>query len=214
MKNIIIFGGKGNGTVVAETIKLINNQKPTFNLIGYVNNNYSEQHEIEGFPVLGDFDNLEFLLKLHNAYFINAISSVKTMEIVVNKFKNNPHISDRLITIIHPDVIICDNVSIGDGSFVAPQTYIGQNTKIGQNCFVHGQAYIARDSTLNDFVYLAPKTYIGAEATLGKACYLGVGAMIRERITIGKYSIIGMGSVVVENIVDRVTVFGVKAKIK
>jgi sugar O-acyltransferase (sialic acid O-acetyltransferase NeuD family) len=214
MENVIIFGGKGNGTVVLHTIKLINNQELSYNVVGFVNNQYKEVHEIEGVPVLGDFEDLKHFMEKFDAYVINAISSVNTMETVVLLFENNTWIKKRLITIIHPDSIICENVKIGAGTFIAPQTYIGQNVEIGENTFIHGQAYIARDAKLRKFSYLAPKTYVGAEAELGIASYLGIGSLIKERILIGDYAIIGMGSIVLENVPARTKVFGIKATIK
>lgn len=212
MKNIIIYGGRGNGTVIAQTVKLINGAKNTYNLLGFVNNQYREVEEIEGIPVLGDFNHLERLLDSMDAYIINAISSVSTMNKAINLFENNKGwLEDRLVTIIHPETIICENVSIGAGSFISPQSYIGQNVRIGQNCFIHSQVYIARDSMIKDYSYLSPKSYVGAEAELCVGVYVGIGSLIKERTKLGSNSIIGMGSVVVNDVKPNSTVFGIKA---
>lgn len=215
MKNIIIFGGKGNGTVLLDTVRNINklNDNEDLNVIGFVNNQYTTIKEIEGVPVLGDIMHLKELLIKHNAYFINSISSAKTISLVENLFENKyKDLIDYLISIVHPSTYICQNVKIGKGCFIGPQNYIGQNTVLGNQCFIHSQCYIARDTILSDYNYCAPKVYIGAEVKSEKSVYFGVGALIKERINIGKNAVIGMGSTIVESIENNDVYFGEKAK--
>jgi acetyltransferase EpsM len=215
MTNLIIFGGKGNGTVLLEAVLDINKMPYAqhYNIIGFVNNQYANIKEIEGYPVLGDIANLESLIEKHNAYFINGISSVKTMELVKYLFDDKfSKLCDRLISIIHPNSFIGRNVKIGDGSFIGPQNYIGQNTSIGKHCFIHSQCYIARDAQLSDYNYLAPKVYIGAEVRTRESVYFGVGSLVKEHINIANNSVIGMGSIIVDNVEKESKYFGEKAK--
>lgn len=212
MKNIIIFGGVGNGTVLLNAILDINQQKgKEYNIVGFVNNQSETIKSIEGVPVLGDICDIEQILDKNDAYFINAISSVKTMKLVEKLFSGEYDLSDRMISIIHPNSFIGTNVQIGKGCFVGPQSYIGQNSVIQDHCFIHSQCYIARDSKIGVFNYLAPKVYLGAEVQTDAAVYFGVGAMVRERITVGRNAIIGMGAVIVDNIVSNGKYYGQKA---
>jgi sugar O-acyltransferase (sialic acid O-acetyltransferase NeuD family) len=215
MKNIIIFGGKGNGTVVLETIRNMNLiiKNNEMNVVGFVNNQHKTVNEIEGIPVLGDILHLKELIKEYNAFFINSISSVNTLSLVENLFENKfKDLNDQLISIVHPNAHICQNVIIGKGCFIGPQNYIGQNTVIGNHCFIHSQCYIARDSIISDYNYCAPKVYIGAEVTTEKSVYFGVGSLIKERVKIGSNAIIGMGSTVIENVKSKDVYYGEKAK--
>ncbi|MBN2682513.1 MAG: hypothetical protein JXR58_08385 [Bacteroidales bacterium] len=215
MKKIIIWGGKGNGTVVLNTIIDINNLSATkqYEVIGFVNNKHKETVSIEGIPVLGDIDIINELVDKHDAYFLNAISSVNTMNIVKNTIdKILINESNRLINIIHPSAIIGNNVKLGNGCFIGHQSYIGQNAIIEDNCFIHAQCYVARDSIIKKHTYLAPKAYVGAEAIIENSVYIGVGALIKERVHINEFSIIGMGSIIVEDIPEKSKYYGEKAK--
>lgn len=215
MKNIIIFGGKGNGTVLLEAVRSINNLNSNndLNVIGFINSQYKAINEIEGLPVLGDIIHLRDLINKHNAYFINSVSSVNTMKLVENLFDNElKDLSNYLISIVHPSSYISNNVKIGKGCFIGPQNYIGQNTVLGNNCFIHSQCYIARDSIISDYNYCAPKVYIGAEVKTEKSVYFGVASLIKERVLIGENAIIGMGSTIVENVNSKNIYFGEKAK--
>ncbi len=212
MKNIIIFGGIGNGTVLLNAILDINQLKENeYNVVGFVNNQSEKIKSIEGVPVLGDICDIEQILDKHDAYFINAISSVKTMKLVEKLFSEEYNLSDRLISIVHPNSIIGANVKIGKGCFVGPQSYIGQNVVIYDHCFIHSQCYIARDSKIGVFNYLAPKVYLGAEVQTDVAVYIGVGAIVRERIIIGRNAIIGMGAVIVDDVESDSKYYGQKA---
>ncbi|MFW5886283.1 MAG: hypothetical protein ACOCUL_00865 [Bacteroidota bacterium] len=212
MKNIIIFGGKGNGTVLLNTLIDINKSEKKYNIIGFVNNQWKSIQTIEGFPVLGDIEHLDELIQKYNASFINCISSVNTMNIVEELFDDKyTKIQKRLISIIHPTANIGQNVKIGKGCFIGPQTYIGQNSNISDHCFIHAQCYIARDSCLGKYNYLAPKVYIGAEVETQNSVYFGVGSLIKERLKIGKQAIIGMGAIIVNNINSKDKYFGEKA---
>lgn len=215
MKNIIIYGGKGNGTVLLNAVLDINKIPNVYhyNVIGFVNNQYERVQSIDGFPVLGDIEHLKDLLPKYDAFFINGISSVKTMELVENLFdKKYSMLRERSVSIVHPNSIICSNVEIGIGCFIGPQNYIGQNVKIGNHCFIHSQCYIARDSFISDFNYFAPKVYLGAEVKVGKSVYFGAGALIKEHVNLGEKAIIGMGSVIIDNIDSKSCYYGEKAK--
>ena len=215
MKNIIIFGGKGNGTVVLAVIRDINRIKPTYNVLGFINNQFNKIQEIDGIPVLGDIDDLPKLIHENNATFINAITSINTMERVKDLFENKH--SDLIgfsESIIHPSNFLGYNLEIGKGVFLGPQCYFGQNSKIGDFCFVHSHCYVARDSTINQFAYLSPKVYIGAEVVVEKYAYIGTGSLIKERLLIGEQSIVGMGSNVVDHVPPKNVFYGPKAQKK
>jgi acetyltransferase EpsM len=215
MKNIIIFGGKGNGTVVFAVIQDINRIKPTYNVLGFVNNQFNKIKEIDGIPVLGDIGDLPKLIHEENSVFINAITSINTMEKVKDLYENKyPELIGFSESIIHPSNFLGYNLKIGKGVFLGPQCYLGQNLIIEDFCFIHSHCYIARDSTIKQFGYLSPKVYIGAEVVVEKYAYIGTGSLIKERLHIGEQSIIGMGSNVIDHVPPYSVFYGPKAQRK
>ncbi|HUH73458.1 MAG TPA: hypothetical protein VLZ75_03525 [Chitinophagales bacterium] len=211
--NIIIVGGKGNGTVVLATIiDMIQNHNAIYNFIGFVNNNFYNIKEIEGHPVIGDFSDLEKICLEKDAFFVNAITSVKTIKDIDKKYRSVFHeYESRLASIIHPDTFLGYHAKIGKGAFIGPQNYIGQNVIIDELVFIHSHCYIARDAIIGAFSYLAPKVYIGAESIVGKKVYCGINSLIKERLTIDDYSIIGMGAIILDNTEKNSLYYGSKA---
>lgn len=82
------------------------------------------------------------------------------------------------------DVVIEDNVKIGNLCHIGHDVYIERNTLIVSNIIVCGSSYIKRDN------YLAP------------------GAIIYNSIIVGEKAKIGIGSVAVENVEPGATIFG------
>lgn len=212
--NIIIVGGKGNGTVVLATIlDMVENYNKDYNFIGFVNNNFSTIKKIDGYPVIGDFEDLKKICLEKDAYFINAITSVNTIARISQMYQRVfPMYEDRMISIIHPDVFIGYNVKLGKGVYLGAQSYVGQNVRIENMVFIHSQCYIARDAELGKYSYLAPKVYVGAESIVKQKVYFGINALIRERLIIEENTVIGMGSVVVANTEKNSLYYGVKAE--
>jgi sugar O-acyltransferase (sialic acid O-acetyltransferase NeuD family) len=198
---LIIVGGKGNGTVVLSTlVDMIENYDSKLEFIGFVNEDSQTIKEIDGFPVIGHFAELENLCKKHNAYFINGITSVKTICSIAEKYSAVfPNYEDRLVNIIHPSVHFGYKVQKGKGIFIGPQCYVGQNVDLGDMVFIHAQCYVARDSCLGNFTYLAPQAYIGAEATIDESVYMGVNSLVKERVHVRKNCIVGLGAIIVKD---------------
>jgi len=212
--NIIIVGGKGNGTVVLATILDIKQTyKKDYDFIGFVNDDYDSIKEIDGFPVIGRFSDIEKLCYENNAFFINAITSIKTIAELEEKYLNVfPKYEEKLISIIHPSSFLGYNLKIGRGVFVGPQNYIGQNAEIGNLAFIHSQCYIARDTKIGEFSYLAPKVYLGAETVVGRMVYFGINSLVKERLNIEDHSVLGMGAVIVKDTEKHGLYYGERAK--
>ena len=66
MKNIVIIGAGGVGREVSLIIQQINELEPTWNLLGFIDDNTDNWGKvINGYSVIGGIDSLEFL-SLHS----------------------------------------------------------------------------------------------------------------------------------------------------
>lgn len=213
---LIIVGGKGNGTVVLATVlDMIEQYNRDINFIGFVNNQFDSVKEIDSYPVLGDFNDLQSICEKHDALFINAITSVNTISLLDEKYAAVfPSYKDRMASLIHPSSFISYGVTIGEGVYIGPQNYIGQNAILEDMVFIHAQCYVARDSVMKEFSYLAPQAYIGAEAVVERGVYIGINASIRERVTLEEHCKIGMGAVVVKSTEKEGVYYGTSASKK
>lgn len=209
MNNLIIIGASGFGREVAWLVERINKEKPTWNLLGFIDDNDSIQHSsINGYSVIGK---LEDCIKYSDSYFVCAVGASKTRSLIVDRIKNLT--SDvKFATLIDPTVEMSDMVDIGEGTIVCAHTIITVNIAIGSHVIINLDCTIGHDAVLNDFVTLYPSVNVSGATTIGCCSELGTGLQIIQGKQVGANSIVGAGSVIIKDIPDNCTAVGTPAK--
>ena len=183
----------------------INTQEPTWNLLGFVDNNPEVQGKnVDDYAVLGTSDCVE---KYHDAYFVCAIGSAKTRKAVIEKLGNV-----KFATLIDPSVIISKNVTIEEGAIICGGTIITIDITIGRHVIINLDCTVGHDAVLHDFVTLYPSVNVSGITNIGECSEIGTGTQIIQGKTVGKNSIVGAGSVVVKDIPESCTAVGSPAR--
>ncbi len=209
MKDLIIIGASGFGREVAWLVERINKVEPTWNLIGFVDDNAEIQNaEINGYRVLGTSDDV---IKYPDSYYVCAVGASRTRERIINRVKQiNPNI--MFGTVIDPSVEVSDLVTIGEGTIICANTIITVNILIGSHVIINLDCTVGHDAILNDFVTLYPSVNVSGITNIGYCSELGTGMQIIQGKTVGEYSIVGAGAVVVKDIPAKCTAVGSPAK--
>lgn len=208
-KDLIIFGASGFGREVAWAVERINNVSPTWNLLGFMDDDESIQgSEINGYKVLGKIDDVR---KYSDAYFVCAVGASKAREKIISNMKAvNPSVKFGIV--IDPSVEMSDLVTIGEGTIICAHTIITVNISIGNHVIINLDCTIGHDAILQDFVTLYPSVNVSGITSIGRAVELGTGMQIIQGKDIGDYAIIGAGAVVVKDIPAKCTAVGSPAK--
>lgn len=209
MKDLIIFGASGFGREVAWLVERINNVAPTWNLLGFMDDDDSIQGtSVNGYKVLGKTKDVG---SYPDAYFVCAVGASRTREKIINNLKSvNPDI--KFGTVIDPSVEKSDLVSIGEGSIICAHTIITVNISIGKHVIINLDCTVGHDAVLSDFVTLYPSVNVSGMTKIGHAVELGTGMQIIQGKSVGDYSIVGAGAVVVKDIPEKCTAVGSPAK--
>ena len=209
MKDIIIFGASGFGREVAWLIERINAVSPTWNLIGFIDDDDSIQGaDINGYTVLGKTEDVG---KYPGAYFVCAVGASSVREKIVSNLKlASPEI--KFATLIDPSVEMSDLVEVGEGTIICAHTIITVNIIIGEHVIINLDCTIGHDAILKDYVTLYPSVNVSGITNIGHAVELGTGMQIIQGKSIGDYSIVGAGAVVVKDIPVKCTAVGSPAK--
>lgn len=209
MKDLIIFGASGFGREVAWLTERINTQSPTWNLLGFIDDNSEIQETvINGYKVLGTSVDI---VKYPDAYFVCAVGSSRIREKIINKLLEiNPNIKFGIL--IDPSVEMSNLITIGEGTIICAHTIATVNINIGKHVIINLDCTIGHDAVLQDYVTLYPSVNVSGMTNIGKCTELGTGMQIIQGKTVGDYTIVGAGSVVVKDIPAKCTAVGSPAK--
>ena len=195
MKDIIIIGAGGIGREVAWIIEEINEVKPTWNIVGFVDDN-SEMwgKELNGYRVLGGLNILDKLESKPEV--IVAIANCGVKKDIVAKLNNKFDFA----TIIYPTVRVSKYIEIGQGTIIYPGVILTVNTKIGDYVLISGNCGIGHDTVIGDYSSVLCGSNFSGFDTVGEECFIGVGTKFIQGIKIGSGRKVEAGTVVTEDI--------------
>lgn len=129
------------------------------------------------------------------------------------------HAADvKVLTVLADNVIIMDDVELGDGAVLSPFVTLTSNIRIGRAFHANLYSYVEHDCVIGDFVTFAPGVKCNGNVVIEDYAYIGAGAVIKQGrpglpLVIGRGAVIGMGAVVTKSVPPGVTVVGNPARI-
>jgi len=199
-----IYGASGFGK---EVLPLFIEHLDKNDKVYFIDDN-SELDSLNGYNVL-TFS--EFLAQKSDNYFINiAIANSKIRESLTIKCLRH---NIKIFNINASNIIILNNVEIGEGSILCPFVTLTSNIKIGKSFHANLYSYVAHDCIIGDYVTFAPAVRCNGNIKIEDYVYIGTGVIIKQGkpnkpLIIGKGATIGAGAVVTKNIPAGMTVFG------
>lgn len=207
MKDLVIVGAGGLGREVVWLINRINHVKPTWNLIGFVDdNNRLHGSVISGYPVLGSCSWLRE--QMNEIYAVCAIGFSKVRKAVISKLEGI-----KFATLIDPSVVMSNRIQIGEGCIIGAGSILTVDIVIGNYIIINPGCTVGHDAVLKDYVSLYPGVNISGNTLLEDCVEMGTGSQIIQGLKVGEGTIVGAGSVVVRDLPDECTAVGCPAKV-
>ena len=209
MNDLLIFGVGGMGRDTLWLAQRINQVKPTWNILGFLDDSPAAQGKtINGCPVLGT---IEAVAAYPNAYLVCAIGSSAVRRRLTEKMKAlNP--AARFATLIDPDTIVADTAEIGQGVVICARNYVSVNSTVRDHCLIGAGCTVGHDAVLDEFVTLYPGVNVSGNTHLGEESEMGTGSQIIQGLAVGARTIVGAGATVVRDLPPDCTAVGVPAK--
>ena len=200
MKDIAIFGAGGFGREIACLINIINRELPTWNLIGFYDDNPDlwGQDLVYG-KVLGGIDALN--KRKDPISVVISIGVPQTMKSVVENVKNTvvdfPNIIAPSVTFLD-----LDSVKMGMGNIICSSCLLSCNVSLGNFNVLNGFIPVGHDTVIGNYNVIMPSTNISGGVSLGNENFLGVKTTILQYVKMGNNVRVGAGSVVMRNTKD------------
>lgn len=199
MKKVIILGGKGNGTIIANAIIDANKRGHNeLKFVGYLNDGIEKGKYIEEYPVIDSVQNAKYYFDEY--YFINAILRIDGNRKRINMVESLGIPNEKLATFVHPSAYVAPNVKLSPGVVIMPNVSISSNTVIGKSSLVMVGATIGHDNEIGEYCHIAAQACVGSYLKFGKGVHIGLNATVREHLIIEDNATVGMGTALVKDV--------------
>lgn len=181
MKDIAIYGAGGFGREVACLINRINDKNPTWNLVGFFDDDPNLKGRMISHygPCLGGIEEL-------NAY---------SKELAITIPIGNPQAVKKVYSSINNDKIYFPNLIMTDFLMADVETF-----KMGKGNIIQGGCSVSCDVEFGDFNVLNGSIAFGHDAKVGSFNTFMPGARISGEVHIGDENFFGVGSIVLQQI--------------
>lgn len=199
-KRLMIIGASGHGKVVANIAEKVGYEEIVF-LDDNPKLNQCGKYRIVG--ACRDYDKLsgEIVIAIGNAAIRQRIQ--EELETA----------GRQVVTLIHPNAVVSDDVKIGNGTVVMAGAVINSASVIGKGCIINTCSSVDHDCMVGNYVHVAVGSHLCGTVTVGDKTWIGAGTTVSNNLSICCKCTIGAGAVVIKSITESGTYIGVPAKI-
>ena len=206
MKDIIIVGASGYGREVLRIIENINEVTPTWNVLGFLDDNPNALDGVEcEYKIIGLIKDWQ---PKPDQWLACALAFPAVKKKVVEMLKDR---GAEFATIIHPNAVVNPRCTIGEGTVITNSCSISDNAHVGVFCTILGSG-VAHDARVGDYSTLSGRCQLNGHVEVGGMVYMGCGVLVAPSIKIGDGATVGIGSVVISKVKAGTKVFGNPAK--
>jgi len=206
-----IYGASGFGREVLPLVRAqLDGQFGNLKLV-FVDDGDCPQ-ELNGYSIVSY---PEFLsISAESKYVVFAIANSRIREKLEKKCSGD---GIEILNVTAHNVVVLDDVEIGEGAILCHFTQLTSNIKIGKHFHANIYSYVAHDCVIGDYVTFAPSVRCNGNIHIEDHAYIGTGAIIKQGtpekpLVIGKGAVVGMGAVVTKDVPPGVTVIGNPAR--
>ena len=197
MRKLVIIGASGHGKVVADIAR-----RNGYSEIVFLDDD-ERIHECGGYSVIG---------KSSEAGTIDADIIVGIGNAGIRKRIQESILDEKLVTLIHPDAAVAEDVVIGAGTVVMAGAVINPGARIGKGCIINTCSSVDHDCEVGDYVHIAVGSHLCGTVSVGDGTWIGAGAIVSNNVSICPNCMIGAGAVVIKEIKESGIYVGVPAR--
>lgn len=197
MKKLVIIGASGHGKVIADIAR-----KNGYEEIVFLDDNESV-YECGEYPVIGKSSEIEMI----DADVIVGIGNAGVRKQIQESISK-----ERMVTLVHPDAVVGEDIAIGVGTVIMAGAVINPGANIGKGCIINTCSSVDHDCEVGDYVHIAVGSHLCGNVTIGDKTWIGAGAIVSNNISICPNCMIGAGAAVVNDIQESGTYVGVPVR--
>ena len=209
---VAVLGGKGLGSLAAQTVLNLTRSGASHLFIGYLNDRLEIGSTLYGGKVLCSFDDWSSLDS--DTTLVAPLHKAGHMQQGAARILGLHIPETRWARLVDPAAALADGIQIGPGSIVSTFASVGPESTIGWHCFVRPRVVIGHDNVIDDFVFVGVRASLCGGCRIGVGAHIAPGATIREFLKVGRFAVVGLGAVVTKDVPDYAIVAGNPARVQ
>lgn len=204
MRDLVIVGAGGHGRELFSTVCAINTVAPTWNVLGFVDDDPAHVERVErlGSLVLGPVEWLDG----QDVAIAVGVGTPSVRRAIVERIGRH---DSAYPSIVHPTASIGPDVQVGSGVLAYEQSVLTTAVRIGAHTHLNVGCAVQHDSTVGSYVQFSPAVYVNGDCTIGDDVFLGTGAIVTRGCDVGQGARVGAGAVVLRDVPPATTAVGI-----
>jgi acetyltransferase EpsM len=209
-RSVVILGGAGDGSVIAEAMMHARAAGVRDTLVGFLNDTMPPGEKIYGVPVLGKLEKWKELDG--DVHFVWALQRVGLMAERVELLKQLAIPESRFVSVRHPQSFVASTANIGTGTYIASFVSIQPMAVVGPFAGIRAGANIGHHAQIGPHGYVGPNATMCGYSRLELGACLSPNGVLLEHKILGQYSVAGIGSAVTKDVAAGTVVMGNPAR--
>lgn len=201
MNKLIIIGAGGHGRVVADIAQRVG----SYDEISFLDD--AEPTAGFGYAYLGKIDDFHKFIDAYDMFV--AIGNNDIRKTITIKLAEK---HARLATIVAPDAVIGNNVTVGVGSVILSGVVVNTGSKIGKGVIVNAGSILDHDCVVEDFCHIAVGARLCGSVFVGANSWIGAGTTAKSNVRICNNCTVEIGSAIVSDLKEPGPYAGIPAK--
>jgi len=204
---LVLIGGGGHASDVLQAVEAINAARPTYEVLGILDDNEVEPRRFAGRGVvhIGPVDDVAAV----DAAYVLCLGWPWTRHALARRIRGRGQAAPP---IVHPSADVGAGVELGPGSVVLDHTHLSPCVRFGSHALVSYMASVGHDTVFGDHASVMPSAAVSGGVVGGHRVLVGTGAVVRQGLRLGDDVRIGAGAAVVDDVDAGLTVVGVPAR--
>jgi len=209
LKKLVLYGAGGFGKEVAAIIETINDHKPTYELLGFIDDGecFEIGDIINGYPLLG---RKKWILEHKDEVYCTCTIGNAKIKATIQRELSKRNV--KFETIMAESSRVGKYTEIGQGCVFYGEVSISVNCKIGDGVLLNHGCNIGHDAVIGNYTTVMPNTGISGACIIGEEVSIGGHAFIVPGKKIGNQATVAAGSIVFTNVREGSLVLGNPAK--
>jgi sugar O-acyltransferase (sialic acid O-acetyltransferase NeuD family) len=208
MKKLIIVGAGGFGREVYAWAKDHPDFGKAWELAGFIDDGAAALDRYN-YPV-GVIGSIKEHQPAENEVFVCAIGAPIDKKKVCQSLLSR---SATFVSLVHPSVILGENIQLGDGVVLCPRVTLTADISIGDFAAINCHSSVGHDVVIGDWATISGHCDLTGNTRYGTGAFLATGVRIVPSKSVGEFAYVGAGAVVIQSVKDGQKVFGNPARV-